>query len=132
MKDSNIFHDRAKEAGNKLKSYILSIATGATGVMFFTFTRKDIAHFSCFEKTMLVLAVVFFAVTVFIGLWELRIDSKRFYSIAEQLEKEKSEQDWSTNEKLKVSRLKLINLTYITSFLGFLFTSIYMVLRIIG
>jgi hypothetical protein len=124
------FHDKAKDAGNKLKAYILSIATGSTGVFFFTLTGKDVGHLSCWEKGFLVAAVSCFAATVIMSLLELQIDAKRFFNIASQIEKPEHQQDWSYNNKIKAFRLKLIYATYITISLGFLFTFIYMLLRI--
>ena len=41
LRMSDKFHDKAKDAGNKLKAYILSIATGSTGVFFFTLERNN-------------------------------------------------------------------------------------------
>ena len=127
---SDKFHDKAKDAGNKLKAYILSIATGSTGVFFFTLTGKDVSYLSYAEKGLLLVAVFFFVTTVVLSLLELYLDSKRFFNMAEELEKPVEEQDWAYNEKITALRLKMIYATYISISLGFLLTFIYMVLRI--
>ena len=76
---SEKFHDKAKEASNHLKANILSFSSIATGVFFFTLTGKDVSLFSVLEKSLLLMAMSFFACTVLLCLAELHIDSKRFF-----------------------------------------------------
>ena len=128
---SDKFYDKAKDAGNSLKAYVLSIATGSTAVFFFTLTGKDVDHLSNVEKNLLIAAVTCFAVTVVMSLVELHIDAKRFYNIAVQLDKHQRDQDWSYNDWLKAIRLKILYFTYFSLSFGFLFTFVYMCLRII-
>ncbi|WP_019605620.1 hypothetical protein [Teredinibacter turnerae] len=124
---SEKFHEKAKDAGNKLKEYILSIVTGSTGVFFFTLTGKDVGSLSCWEKGFLVAAVACFSATVILSLLEMHIDAKSFFNIARQLEKPHSQQDWTCNDRIKAIRPKLIYSTCLTISLDFLFTFIYMV-----
>lgn len=44
------FHKLAKDAGNTLRAYILSYASGATAVFFLALTGKDLQAFSAMEK----------------------------------------------------------------------------------
>ena len=99
------FHDKAKDAGNKLKAYILSISSGATGVFFF-------------------------ALTAILCLIELHLDAKRFFNIASQLEKPKQEQNWTYNENIKTIRLVAIYASYFSIFTAFILTFIYMLNRL--
>lgn len=124
------FHDKSKEAGNKLKEYILSFSSVATGVFFFSLTGEDVPSFSDPEKYTLLVAMTFFAITVVLCLVELHIDSKRFFLIAKQKERPEPEQEWTHVRSLKKLRLKLIFLSYFTVLIAFSVSFVYMVLRI--
>ena len=125
------FHDKSKEASNKLKGYILSIASFATGVFFFSLTGKDVSSFSIVERALLFCAMLFFALTVILSLFELKIDSNRFFLIAKEKEKDESEQQWDKIKNLKKLRLRLLNTTYLTLTVGFVLTFIYMISRLL-
>lgn len=125
------FHDKSKEAGNKLKENILNFSAVATGVFFFTLTGKDVSDFGYLEKVLLFGAMSFFAATVALCLLELHVDSKRFFAIAKQLEKPERERNWSRPKHLKKLRVKLIYASYISVAVGFSITFVYMVQRII-
>jgi preprotein translocase subunit SecG len=90
---SDKYHEKAKDAGNKLKGNILSFSSVATGVFFFTLTGNDASGFSYLEKFMLLVAITFFALTVLLCLFELYIDSQRFFAIAKQMEKPEEGRD---------------------------------------
>ncbi len=124
------FHDKAKETGNTLKSYILSFSSVATGVFFFRLTGEHVAQFSYLEKTLLILAMSFFAVTVLLCLIELHIDAKRFFLSAKEVKKPEQERDWAAIKRLKSFRVKLMFSSYGTIFIGFAFAFVYMVQRI--
>lgn len=124
------FHDKAKEASNKLKGYILSFSSIATGVFFFSLTDGDSERFSQAEKLLLLLAMSCFAVTVLLCLVELHVDSNRFFAIAKQKEKAEHEQKWGKVKALKKLRLRIIYASYISVFFAFLLSFAYMVLRI--
>ena len=124
------FHDKSKEAGNKLKGYILYFASVATGVFFFTLTGKDVSSFNTIEKALLVAAMSFFAITVLLCLLELHIDSRRFFRIAKEKEKPLPEQNWELVRSLKRLRIRIIYSGYISVLFGFLLTFVYMVIRI--
>lgn len=83
------FHDKAKEAGNRLKGYILSFSSVATGVFFFTLTGKDVSTFTSIEKICLLTAMTFFAATVTLCLLELQVDSKRFLKLPNRKKNQK-------------------------------------------
>ena len=70
------FHDKSKEAGNKLKENILNFSSVATGVFFFALTGKDVSSFGYIEKTLLLGAMSFFAVTVFYACWNFTLTQK--------------------------------------------------------
>lgn len=124
------FHDKAKDSGNKLKANILSFSSVATGVFFFTLTGKDLSKFTATEKSLLLGAIIFFASTVVLCLVELYVDSQRFFAIARQLEKPVSDQNWTRPKRLKSLRIRMINASYFTVITGFIFTFVYMVLRV--
>lgn len=109
------FHALAKDAGNRLKGYILAYASGATGVFFLSLSSGGPTRFTAFEKTCLVAALAFFVATVAISLFELHIDARRFFNVAKQLERQEGEPSWTVNERYKLLRVRLIYLSYVTA-----------------
>lgn len=126
------YHSLAKDAGNRLRAYILSVASGAAGVIFVNLTREPILAMDCLPRVLLLVALVSFVSTVAVSLVELRIDARRFFSVAKQLSQAEERQDWSVNESYKVLRLKLLNATYILFALGLFAVTSYMVAIIFG
>ena len=127
--ESNQFHALAKDAGNKLRAYILAIASGGTAVIFATLTG-DKQPVSVIEKYALLMALMGFILTVGLSLWELRIDAKRSFYIAKQHEKEESAQDWLLSEYYKTKRLGLINVSYVTLAIAITALATYTIYRI--
>ena len=124
------FHNKAKEAGNRLKEYILSFSSLSTGVFFFTLTGKDVSGFDYYEKFFLLVAMTFFAITTLLCLIELQLDAKRFFMTAKQMEKPKEDQKWETVRRLNYVRVKVIYCSYFSLLAAFVATFVYMVLRI--
>lgn len=124
------FHSLAKEAGNALKSYILAYASGATGVFFLALSDSDPADYTLFQKVCLVGALVFFVATVATCLYELHIDARRFFNIAKQLERPKSEQEWNLNERYKSLRVKLLYGSYVAVGLASVLAVAFLVARV--
>lgn len=124
------FHKLAKDAGNQLKNYILTYASAATGVFFLTLAGKEALAFSPFQKTLLISGLLLYVVTVIFCLFELRVDARRFFYIAKQLEKPEIEQDWSENESYKKLRLRLIYGSYIAISLATLSVVIFLITAI--
>lgn len=112
------FHKWAKDAGNKLRAYILSYASGATAVFFLALTGKDVQAFVPIEKVLLVTALLLYVVTAALCLVELHIDSRRFFMVAKQLELPEGERSWAKSEWYKKLRLRLIYGSYITATLA--------------
>ena len=131
MSEPQTFHTLAKDAGNRLRSYILSVSSGATGVFLFALTRSNKGEYSNLEKGLLLSALVCFVTTVALCLYELRIDAKRFFNLAKELEKPESDHSWDLNNRLKTRRFWLIHASYVTLALGVLSTSIYLAIRIL-
>lgn len=127
---SKQFHALAKDAGNKLRAYILAIASGGTAVIFATLTGET-KSISDIEKWSLLIALIGFILTVVLCLWELRIDAKRFFYIAKQHEKEETAQDWSRNYCYKAMRLWLINMSYVTLAIAITALATYTTCRIL-
>ncbi|XOF32535.1 MAG: hypothetical protein ACL93V_10900 [Candidatus Electrothrix sp. YB6] len=88
MTEIGKYHELAKDAGNRLRAYILSVSSGATGVFFLALTKQDKVALSCMEKWFLSLSLLAFVITVALCLYELRIDAQRFFCLAKELEKE--------------------------------------------
>jgi hypothetical protein len=126
------YHELAKDAGNRLRSYILSVSSGATGVFFLALTGGGERSLSAPEKWLLALSLVAFVVTVALCLYELRIDAKRFFALAKELQKPEEEQRWEENERYKSKRYGLIHSSYVTLAIAIMATSIYLVLAIVG
>lgn len=127
--ESNQFHALAKDAGNKLRAYILAIASGGTAVIFATLTG-DKQPDTDVEKWSLLVALIGFILTVAVSLWELRIDAQRSFFIAKQHERKETEQDWAANEYYKAMRLWLIELSYLTLATAIIALATYTIHRI--
>lgn len=126
------YHELAKDAGNRLRSYILSVSSGATGVFFLALSAGGEHVLSAPEKWLLVLALLAFVATVGLCLFELRIDAKRFFALAKELEKPKEVQSWDENERYKSKRYWLIHSSYVTLGAAICATSVYLVLAIVN
>ncbi len=130
MSEINTYHSLAKDAGNRLRSYILSVASGAAGVFFLALTKSEAGKFTSCEKWLLLIALIGFVLTVGLCLYELRIDAQRFFSLAKELEKPEQERVWTENESFKTKRYRLIHASYVTLSFGVISTSIYLILKI--
>lgn len=110
----------------------LSVSSGATGVFFLALTTGGERALSTPEKWLLFLALLAFVATVDLCLYELRIDAKRFFTLAKELEKPEESQLREENEKFKSKRKWLINASYTTLGIAICTTSIYITLEIVG
>ena len=78
----------AKDAGNKLRAYMLSYSSGATAVFFLALTGRDMEIFTPLQRYLLVIALVLYVATALLCLLELRTDARRFFHMATQIERE--------------------------------------------
>jgi hypothetical protein len=124
------FHKWAKDAGNKLRAYVLSYASGATAVFFVALTGKDVYAFTLPEKMLLIAAVLLFVSTAVLCLYELHVDARRCFYIAKQLELPVPQQSWDENEAFKRLRLRLIFGSYVTAISATIAVVGFLVLRI--
>jgi hypothetical protein len=132
MSDIDKFHALAKDAGNRLRAYILSVSSGATGVFFIALIKVDKTALSCTEKWLLSIALMSFVSTVALCLYELRIDAQRFFTVAKELEKSEEQRSWTKNETYKSKRYRLIQISYLTLCIAIIATSIYLILKIVA
>jgi hypothetical protein len=130
VSDAN-FHSLAKDAGNRLRAYVLAYASGATGIYFVSLSTKEL-KFTMWQRTFLLIALVFFVITVAVCLYELHIDSRRFFNIAQQNALPRDQQDWSLNEAYKRLRVKLLYSSYVSVSLGTLSSVAFLVARIVS
>ncbi|MFE8073465.1 hypothetical protein QQM79_20605 [Marinobacteraceae bacterium S3BR75-40.1] len=121
------YHELAKDAGNRLRAYILSVSSGATGVFFLALTKPGGAELAKFDKWMLSIALLSFVATVGLCLYELRVDAKRFFALTQELRKAAPDQNWEQNERYKSKRYWLIHGSYVTLAVAIMATSIYLV-----
>lgn len=124
------FHKLAKDAGNKLRAYVLTYCSAATGVFFLALSGKEAEIFTCLQKSLLVFALVLFVITVVMCLYELHIDARRFFYIAKQYELPEEDQVWLKNDNYKALRLRLIYGSYITSGLATFAVVIFLITKI--
>lgn len=131
---SDEFHGIAKDAGNRLKNYILGYASGATGVFFLSLSNGTPVQYEIGERVSLIASLIFYVVTVVICLYELHIDARRFFFVAKQLEAEEAGKEppkpWSINERYKRCRVTLIYASYITVGLATIFAVAFLVARV--
>jgi hypothetical protein len=132
MEESQKYHQLAKDAGNRLRAYILSVSSGATGVFFIALTKTGKTRLASSEQWLLTIALISFVITVALCLLELRVDAMRFFDLGMELEKPKSKQDWKANERYKSKRFVLLHLSYATLGIAIISTSAYLVLKIVG
>ena len=128
--DIDTSHRLAKEAGNRLRAYILSFSSASVGIFFFTLTSKDVRLLSKCERILVGGALAFFVITVVLCLIELRVDAKRFFEVAKQLEKPEAERKWDLNSSYKKCRYWLIHISYVTAAAGILTTMAYLIMRL--
>jgi amino acid transporter len=121
------FHNLAKDAGNKLRAYVLSYSSAATGVFFLALTGRDIMIFTPPQKTLLLAALLFYVATAVLCLLELRVDARRFFHIATQLEEGGG---WAENQAYRNLRLALIYGSYVTAILATIAMLAFLVSRI--
>jgi hypothetical protein len=124
------FHTLAKDAGNRLKGYVLAYASGATGVFFISMSGKDAVNFSLWQKVFILVALIFFVATVALCLYELHIDARRFFNIARQNSLTEDQQEWGLNERYKRLRVRLLYSSYVTVTLGTLASVAFLIVRI--
>ena len=124
------FHRLAKDAGNKLRAYILSYSSAATGVFFLALTGRDVQIFTPAQKVLLVVALVLYVVTALLCLLELRVDARRFFHIATQLERDYKDRSWAENELYRTQRLGLIYWSYASAGLATLAMVCFLIARI--
>lgn len=127
--DSDAYHALAKDAGNRLKGYIVGYSSGATGVFFLALADAS-ATFTTWQKVYLIAAIVFFVATTMICLYELHVDARRFFNVAKQLERPKAEQSWDLNERYKSRRVRLIYSSYVTVTLATLASVLFLIARV--
>lgn len=129
--NSDTFYKLAKESGNKLRAYILSVSSGGSAVFFLVLTKPEVTSLTTIEKSLFITALVCFVLTVVLSLYELRIDAKRFFNVAKEIGKEEISQNWQKNEKYKRIRYWLIHSSYLTLGLGIFTTSILLIMKIL-
>lgn len=112
--NTTTFHNKAKDAGNRLSAYIMNYASAASGVFFWALVQDSAQQFSSPEKQAVIAALCCYVLTVVLRLFELHIDAKRFYEVARQLDLPEDGRHWHLNEQYKSMRLKLIYTSYWT------------------
>ncbi len=120
-------HARAKQSGDQLRAYIVSISSAATG-MFYLSLSQDGRRFSVPVRWAIGLAMFFFALTVMLTLVELAINARRFYETARQLDS--SEPEWARNDRLKRWRMKVLWSSYATMGIGIVATLASLLLQL--
>ena len=129
VSDTN-FHALAKDAGNRLRAYILAYASGATGVFFISLSGTDAGKYSLPQKVFLLIALIFFVATVALCLYELHIDARRFFNVAKQNALPKDQQEWGLNERYKCLRVALLYSSYFTVTLATLASVAFLIARV--
>jgi hypothetical protein len=92
-------------------------------VFFLALTGKDLQTFSAMQKTLLIGALLLYVLTAVLCLYELHVDSRRFFNLAKEM-------DWKENAAYRSLRLKLIYGSYLTVGLATAAVIGFLVLRI--
>ncbi len=130
MTESTVFHAKAKEAGNRLSTYVTNYASAASGLFFWALVQDSATRFSPVTKVTAVAALALYVATAAIRLFELHIDAKRFYACAKETEKADYLQDWSIYQAYSRLRLRLIYSSYLTLSGATVLALVFMVLRL--
>jgi uncharacterized membrane protein len=117
----------AKDAGNKLRAYVLSYSSAATAVFFLALTGRDMDIFTRAQKALLIVALVLFVITALLCLLELRVDARRFFLMATKLELGGG---FAENQFFRKLRLWLIYGSYVTASLATIAMLAFLVSRI--
>jgi hypothetical protein len=86
--------------------------------------------FSAMQKTLLIAALLLYVLTAVLCLYELHVDSRRFFNLAKQLESDHGGRAWQENAAYRSLRLNLIYASYITVSLATAAVIGFLVLRI--
>ncbi len=124
------FHNRSKEAGNRLSTIVLSIGLGGTAVYFSNLTTSNVT-FSASEELWLVLGLFSFVVTVVFSMIELHLDSKRYFLAASNLKDDAEQPDWATYNRMKKWRLRAIWASYISLLVAMTATTVFLIQRLL-
>ena len=117
----------AKDAGNKLRAYMLSYSSAATAVFFLALTGRDVDLFTRTQKSLLIVALVFYVATALLCLFELRTDARRFFHMATQIEQGGG---FAENRFYRKLRLWLIYGSYVTAGLATVAMVAFLISRI--
>ncbi|MEM9237657.1 MAG: hypothetical protein AAGB14_12835 [Verrucomicrobiota bacterium] len=129
MGKEEIFHGLAKDAGNRLLAYILSVASGGTGVFFLSLSGSDLPDYSTAERVCLLISLAAYVVTVVLCLLELRVDARRFFELAKKIESGEANADWRPNDRMKKVRFYLIHSSYVSIGIAIVTTTAFLILR---
>jgi hypothetical protein len=125
--EAKVLYGLAKDAGNKLRAYLLSYSSAATAVFFLALTGRDMEIFTRTQKTLLIFALLFYVLTALLCLLELWVDSRRFFAMADDIDKKLA---FDENRHYKRLRLGLIYTSYVTAGLATVLMVVYLILRI--
>jgi|GEM_PF-4710308 len=130
-----ILHDRARDAGTRLHSLLVSLATGALGVFFIALTTKVDPPITSDERISVLAALGLMALSLGTGILNWKADCRRNFFWASALQvRDQAEKDRFYERRdywLSVER-QSATVQWVSFLLGVGATVVYLTLRIVG
>ena len=123
------YHQNAKNAGNRLSTYVTNACMGAVAVFFLALVDNNQAY-SYSEKALLIIALLGFVFATLARFLELHFDARRFYQLAMQTGSHEDDQDWAQYETFKKYRMTALWTSYALFAIGITASVIFLIVRV--
>lgn len=124
------YHQNAKNAGNRLSTYVTNACMGAVAVFFLALVDNNQAY-SLTEKALLIIALLGFVFATLARFLELHFDARRFYQLAMQTGNHVDHQDWRTlYETFKKYRMTALWISYALFAIGITASVVFLIARV--
>lgn len=123
------YHQNAKNAGNRLSTYVTNACMGAVAVFFLALVDNNQAY-SLTEKALLIIALLGFVFATLARFLELHFDARRFYQLAMQTGNHVNHQDWTLYEIFKKRRMRALWISYSLFAIGITASVVFLIARV--
>lgn len=123
------YHQNAKNAGNRLSTYVTNACMGAVAVFFLALVDNNQAY-SMTEKALLIIALLGFVFATLARFLELHFDARRFYQLAMQTDSHEDDQDWAQYETFKKYRMTALWISYSLFAIGITASVVFLIARV--
>jgi hypothetical protein len=129
---TQVFHDRAREAGTELLKLKITLSTGIIGVMVIVVTTNITPALKLVELISVLFSLAFFGLSVIFGLITWYTDARRYYYWANSIQDKKNK--IFTKKKMLYNKQRYISniIGTLLFIFGILSTITYILLRVIN